>query len=229
MGPGEGIEPSSAVYETAALPLSYTGTRTRTRRVRAERVARVGVEPTLPVSETGVLPLDHLAHTRSGVAGAGVEPALAAHETAVLPLDHPAVVDLEGVEPSSSPCKSDVLPLNDKPGACDPTGGLTRDSLVERRGIEPLFPALQTGARTTSATAPWLGYARGLEPRPRGSQPRALPLSYAYHALRGGGASHARPARRDPVPPGIRCSAPARQRSSRGRPRSTDRCRSSRT
>ncbi len=49
---------------------------------------------------------------RQVVAGVGIAPTPPAHETGVLLLDHPAMVEMEGVGPSSSPCKSDVLPLN---------------------------------------------------------------------------------------------------------------------
>ena len=57
------------------------------------------------------------------------------------------MVEMEGVEPSSSLCKSGVLPLNYVP-----------EKVVERGGIEPPSPELQTGAKTTSATAPWGEY-----------------------------------------------------------------------
>ena len=47
------------------------------------------------------------------VAGVGIAPTSPAYETGVLLLDHPALlVEMKGLEPPSSPCKSDVLPLN---------------------------------------------------------------------------------------------------------------------
>ncbi len=54
--PVGGIEPPSTDYETAALPLSYTGLMER-------MVAGGGVAPPFPAYETGVVLLDHPAET----------------------------------------------------------------------------------------------------------------------------------------------------------------------
>ncbi len=100
-----------------------------------------GIEPPSSVYKTVALPLSY---TGVVVAGVGVAPTSPAHETGALLLDHPAVVETEGIEPSSPPCKGGVLPLNYIP----------ESKVVERDGIEPPSPVFQAGAKTTSATAP---------------------------------------------------------------------------
>lgn len=66
------------------------------------------------------------------VGGQGVEPCSPDYEPGVVPVDQPPMVDLLGIEPSSSVCNTGAQPLRH------------RSILVEVKGIEPLFPVCKT-------------------------------------------------------------------------------------
>lgn len=71
----DGVEPSSPVCHTGALPLD-DGTASRNTDLAGPGLVPVvtdGIEPSLPVCETGVLPIDDA--TEPAVVGAGFEPA----------------------------------------------------------------------------------------------------------------------------------------------------------